>query len=111
MLFKINSDIAPTGRGPQPYNMGRLHCDVDQQASVQHWQKVRESKRGWELNQSYPRRPMSANPGFYTFWPDGKGRKPSKLNLYFSDKNGNVFMLPDTMNKFFMKPQRVFNNK
>jgi hypothetical protein len=103
--------IAPTGPGPQPYNTGGSIVMWTSRDEGRHWQKVRELTPGCELNQSYPRRPVNANPGFYAFWADGNGRKPSKSNLYFSDKNGNVFMLPATMNKSLMKPQHVFKNK
>jgi hypothetical protein len=111
MLFEIQSDIAPTGPGLQPYNRGGSIVMWISRDEGRHWQKARELTRGCELNQFYPRRPKNANPGFYAFWADGNGRKPSKSNLYFSDKNGNIFMLSVTMNKSLMKPQHVFKNK
>ena len=37
-------------------------------------------------NHSYARRPVDAQPGFYTFWADGDSLAPSPSNLYFYDR-------------------------
>jgi hypothetical protein len=55
-------------------------------------------------NHTYARRPVNAHSDFYALWADGHGRQPSESRLYFSDKEGNVFMLPTQMNSDTEKP-------
>ncbi len=91
--------IAPTEDGPQPYNPGGemvLWQSADQGSS---WQKVKQLTRTSAFNHTYARRPIDAHPDFYTLWADGHGRKPSKSRLYFCSKEGNVFQLPELMEK------------
>jgi len=46
-------------------------------------------------NHTYARRPLAADPGFYAFWADGHGRRPSSSRLYFLDRSSwVVFKLP-----------------
>jgi len=47
------------------------------------------------------------HPGFYGFWADGHGRKPSEARLYFCNRKGDVFRLPQRMTGDFAKPERV----
>mgnify|MGYP002682987269 FL=1 len=71
------------------------------------WTKVRTLTGSSEFNHTYARRPVNAHPGFYAFWADGHGRQPSESRLYFSDKEGNVSVLPRKMNGPFEKPARA----
>ncbi|WP_344979028.1 BNR-4 repeat-containing protein [Compostibacter hankyongensis] len=100
--------IAPTDPGPQAYNTGGSIVMWTSRDQGRHWEKLKELTPGAENNQSYPRRPVDANPEFYAFWADGNGRKPSASHLYFCDKQGRVFMLPEHMKKQEEKPVRVF---
>ncbi|MFT4154105.1 MAG: hypothetical protein QM629_09855, partial [Parafilimonas sp.] len=75
------------------------------------WQKVKQLTQNSKYNQTYARRPVNADPGFYAFWADGDGRKPSPSHLYFCDKEGNVFMLPEKMESDVMKPVPLYISK
>jgi len=61
-----------------------------------------------KLNQSYPRRPVDANPAFYSLWADGNPLEPSPSSLYFTNKNGShVWRLPTLMTHDFQPPDRI----
>ncbi|WP_026952839.1 BNR-4 repeat-containing protein [Algoriphagus mannitolivorans] len=95
--------IGPTATGPQPFNTGGemvLWISKDQGKS---W-KSKIMTSGSERNHSYARRPVNVHPDFYAFWADGHGREKSVSQLYFSDKKGNVFLLPTEMKADFAKP-------
>jgi hypothetical protein len=63
---------------------------------------------GSKLNNSYPRRPVNANPEFYLLWADGNPLRPSDSNLYFTNKEGTgVWKLPTSMSAAFEKPERI----
>ena len=99
--------IAPTETGPQPYNPGgeiAMWVSKDQGRS---WKKLRQMTGNSEFNHTYARRPVNAHPGFYAFWADGHGRQPSESRLYFSDKEGNVYRLPQKMEEEMEEPERV----
>lgn len=100
--------IAPTFPGPQPFNTGGNIAMLVSYDQGHNWNMVKVLTPGSKNNQQFPRRPINANPDFYAFWADGNGRKPSKSNLYFCDKKGNVFMLPRKMEKDEMKPIPVY---
>ena len=103
--------FAPTDPGPQAYNTGGSMVMWLSKNEGRNWQKIKDITDGCETNQSYPRRPVNANPGFYSFWADGNGRKPSDSHLYFSDKEGNVFMLPKEIKKPGTKPEKIMYQK
>jgi hypothetical protein len=100
-LWKI---IAPTETGPQPYNTGGEMAMWISKNKGQHWEKAKQLTSNSEFNHTYARRAVNVHPGFNAFWADGHGRQPSKSRLYFSDKAGNVFMLPEVMDADHMKP-------
>ena len=50
-------------------------------------------------------------PGFYAFWADGHGRKPSVSRLYFCDKALNVYMMPLAFDGDFADPIPYVANK
>lgn len=99
--------IAPTDPGPQAYNTGGSMVMWTSTDEGHHWTKSLEMTPGCERNQSYPRRPVNANPEFYAFWADGNGREPSESHLYFSNKQGTVFALPYQMTGETAKPKKV----
>ncbi|HID23595.1 MAG TPA: hypothetical protein EYP14_14520, partial [Planctomycetaceae bacterium] len=99
--------IAPTETGPQPYNPGgevAMWVSCDQGA---HWFLFKQLTHKSPRNHTYIRHPVNAHPGFYAFWADGHGRKPSESNLYFCTKQGDVFMLPRRMNSDRATPKRL----
>ena len=89
--------IAPTKAGPQAFNPGgevEMWISKDKGRS---WEKSRSITSNSPRNHTYIRRPINAKPDFYAFWADGHGRKPSKSRLYYSDQEGNVYLLPERM--------------
>ena len=103
--------IAPTATGPQEFNTGgemEMWISKDQGGK---WTRVRKLTADSEFNHTYARRPVNAHPGFYAFWADGHGRQPSESRLYFSDRKGNVYVLPRKMNGPTVKPLRVVSRQ
>lgn len=96
--------IGPTTDGPQAYNTGGEITMWISNNQGKSWIKQKQLTHDSEFNQSYPRRPVNANPGFYAFWADGNGRVFSKSRLYFADKAGHVYKLPEKMDRAMMKP-------
>lgn len=89
--------IGPTAVGPQAYNPGgeiAMWISRDQGAS---WQQQRQLTAGSPYNHTFVRRPINAHPDFYAFWADGHGRQPSPSRLYFCNRHGDVFQLPEEM--------------
>lgn len=99
--------IAPTETGPQPYNPGGEIAMWESRDQGRSWSKTRQITQNSPYNHSYARRPLNAHPGFYAFWADGHGRQPSDSRLYFSDKAGNVYRLPQHMKKRKAKPEKL----
>lgn len=88
--------IGTTEAGATPHGTGgdvALWESPDRGAT---WAKVRVLTRG-PFNHSYPRRPLHAHPGFYALWADGHPLAPSASSLYFCDREGQVFRLPERM--------------
>ena len=99
--------IGPTQLGPQPYNPGgEIAMWLTEDAGAT-WRMVRQMTRDSEMNHTYVRRPVNAQPDFYGFWADGHGRKPSASRLYFCNRQGDVFRLPQTMAGDFATPERM----
>jgi hypothetical protein len=99
--------IAPTVDGPQAYNPGGEVAMWRTEDAGETWHKVRQMTRGSALNHTYVRRPVNAHPDFYGFWADGHGRQRSESHLYFCNKDGIVFRLPQTMAGDFSTPEQV----
>ena len=99
--------VGPTEVGPQPYNPGGEMAMWESTDRGGHWRMVRRMTEGSPMNHTYARRPVNAHPDFYAIWADGHGRKPSESNLYFSDRDGNVFALPRVMAGETAKPEQV----
>lgn len=98
--------IAPTTDGPQQYNTGGEMVMWTSEDKGKTWKHVQMTNQS-TYNHSYPRKPVNANPDFYAFWADGHGRKHSQSSLYFSNKKGEVFVLPGEMKEEFAKPIQV----
>ncbi|MEM6846150.1 MAG: BNR-4 repeat-containing protein [Bacteroidota bacterium] len=96
--------IAPTEIGPQPYNPGGEVAMWTSSDMGKSWNMVKQLTTNSERNHTYSRRPVNAHPDFYAIWADGHGRQPSKSVLYFSNQAGEVFVLPEKMDREMMKP-------
>jgi len=103
--------IVPSDAGPQPYNTGGALVMWKSKDEGRSWQKIKDLTPGCEFNQSYPRRPVDANAGFYSFWADGDADKLSPSKLYFCNRKGQAFVLPYNMKNDFEKPVSLPNNK
>jgi hypothetical protein len=99
--------IAPTVTGPQAYNPGgEIAMWLTEDAGLT-WRRTRRMTRGSVYNHTYVRHPVHAHPDFYGFWADGHGRQESESRLYFCNKAGSVFRLPQTLTGDFATPERV----
>lgn len=98
--------VAPTTDGPQQFNTGGEIVMWESRNKGKTWTSKPLTSNS-RYNHSYPRRPVNVHPGFYAFWADGHGRQQSPSTLYFSNKKGQVFMLPRTMEKEHVKPTRL----
>jgi len=97
--------IAPTMTGPQAYNPGgEVEMWISSDKGV-NWEKSKSLTINSPRNHTYIRRPINVQPDFYAFWADGHGRKPSKSNLYFSNQEGIVYMLPERMGSKLKNPE------
>jgi len=99
--------IGPTETGPQAYNPGGEIALWQSSDAGLTWRKTRQMTRGSAVNHTYVRRPVNAHPDFYGFWADGHGRQESESRLYFCDKAGTVFRLPQSMSGEFAVPEKL----
>ena len=99
--------VCPSAVGPQAYNPGGEMVMWESVNKGKTWNQLKQLTVNSPRNHGYARRPLNLNPDFYAVWADGHGRKPSLSNLYFCDKDGNVYMLPREMKNNFEKPVKV----
>ena len=97
--------IAPTEKGPQPYNCGGEMAVWTSEDNGTSWKKIRQITSNSSYNHSYARKPVYAHPDFQVFWADGHGREMSPSRLYMCDKTGRrVLKLPVHMKNAIEKP-------
>ncbi len=99
--------IAPTSPGPQPYNPGGEVVAWRSSNEGETWRQLRQLTAKSDRNHTYVRRPLNAHPGFFALWADGHGRRPSRSQLYFCNRKGDVFLLPRRMNTKTAVPKRL----
>jgi hypothetical protein len=99
--------FAPTEPGPQPYCTGGEMVMWTSSDKGKKWTAVKQLTKGSPRNHTYARRPINAQPDFYTFWADGNSKQPSESQLYFATKDGKVFRLPTKMTGKTAKPELV----
>ena len=95
--------VGPTEPGPQLYNTGGEMAMWESTDEGKTWTRTKLMTRNSQYNHSYARKPLDVKSGFYSMWADGHGRMPSKSRLYFSNKNGEVYCLPETMKSDMMR--------
>lgn len=100
--------VGPTEVGPQPFNPGgEIASWVSTDTGVT-WTKEHQLTSASEQNHTYARRPLNGQDGFYTWWADGHGRKPSVSHLYFYNREaGTVSELPYKMDTDMITPAVV----
>ncbi|MFD1145123.1 BNR-4 repeat-containing protein [Larkinella insperata] len=101
--------IGSVEAGPQSYGTGGDLVLLESRNRGKSWKAVKRLTRNPARNQSYPRRPVAAQSGFYAFWADGNARQASASYLYFCNQNGQIFQLPAQMQSDFEKPIPVKN--
>ena len=96
--------IGPTSAGPQPYGTGGEMVIWESNNEGVSWGKTKILTQNSARNHSYARRPLHAHKDFYAFWADGNASEFSRSQLYFSNKKGDVFLLPYEMENNVEKP-------
>lgn len=99
--------VAPTGPGPQAYATGGEIEVWESADDGKSWRCMRLLTRNSRFNHTYVRRPLNAHPDFYALWADGNAFAPSESRLYFANRDGDVFQLPDAMLQEFEQPRRI----
>ena len=99
--------IGPTEPGPQRWGTGGEMAEWVSRDEGSTWVRRRQLTVSSTRNHSYARRPLDARPGFEAFWADGHADTLSPSRLYFSDRKGRVFMMPDRMIDELEKPIRL----
>lgn len=100
--------IGPTAAGPQQYGTGGEMVLWESSDEGGTWTNIRNLTENSPRNHAYARRPLHANPDFYSFWADGDADKFSVSKLYFTNQKADkVWVFPFEMQKEFAKPRRV----
>ncbi len=99
--------IAPTQDGPQLHGGGGEIEKWISKDNGQTWTKAQDITQTSKRNHNYVRKVIQGQDDFLYFWADGNPDKDSKSQLYFGDKNGQVWRLPFRMKKDWAKPKRV----
>ncbi|MFI4912675.1 MAG: BNR-4 repeat-containing protein [Sedimentisphaeraceae bacterium JB056] len=106
-LYVDNDTIliaAPTIKGTQPYNPGGEVAYWISNDNGNSWKMDKQLTCGSRYNHTYVRKPLNAAYDFYAFWADGDCLNPSESSIYFSNRDGDVFKLPQYMNSQNVKP-------
>lgn len=98
--------IAPMGNLPLQFNTGGEIELWELSNKSFNWKQQKTLTKSSEFNQAYPRKPINYHADFYAFWADGHARQPSASNLYFSNKQGDVFKLPYRFSEETYKVQK-----
>jgi hypothetical protein len=99
--------IGPLRPGPQPFGTGGELSLLESRDAGQTWRRRRDLTRHSPRNHAYPRRGPVPHPDFYALWADGDARRSSVSRLYFCDRRGRVYQLPDQMATDTQRPRRV----
>lgn len=99
--------IGPTGAGPQAWSTGGEVENWESRDDGQTWKRTGALTKNSQRNHTYVRRPLNAHPDFYALWADGNALKLSESNLYFANRQGQVFRLPAVMKGRVEKPEPV----
>lgn len=100
--------VAPTEPGPQPWTTGGEMVLWTSRDEGRTWNAEQRLTHASEVNHTYARRPVDANPQFYSMWADGNPLEPSVSRLYFTDRDGShVWQLPTIMVDQLATPEVV----
>jgi hypothetical protein len=99
--------FAPTEPGPQPYCTGGEMVVWRSEDQGKSWTQERQLTHDSVRNHTFARRPLNAHPDFYALWADGDAHQPSESRLYFANRQGQVFELPNNMKSSTYRPAPV----
>jgi hypothetical protein len=99
--------IAPTAPGPQPHTTGGDMVMWLSKDRGETWNPVKRLTRAKAFNHTYAKRPLGAQDDFYALWADGDTLQPSPSRIYFANKKGEVFAMPEKMSGETAKPARL----
>lgn len=99
--------IAPLDAGPQTWGTGGEMIMWISRDEGKNWTLERSLTSESKRNHGYARRPVNAHPDFYAFWADGNPDTMSISRLYFTNKAGDVFILPYLMDEQHATPKQV----
>ena len=97
--------VAPTEPGPQYWGTGGEMAMWESWNEGASWTKLRNLTRNSPRNHAYARRPVDVHPDFYAFWADGNPDSISISRLYFTNRAGDVWMLPYEMDGETARPE------
>ena len=99
--------LAPTAAGPQPWGTGGEVEAWESRDRGATWERQAALTAESEYNHSYVRRPVDGDDGFYAFWADGDAFERSASRLYFADRAGTVWRMPDAFEGAFGEPESL----
>ncbi len=102
--------VGPTSRAddsPQPWGVGGELEIWESKDLGMTWIRSKILTHNSRFNHSYVRRPLNYKSPFCFFWADGDPHKFSPSRLYFGDFKGDIWKLPDHMEKGWETPKRV----
>ena len=99
--------VAPTEPGPQHWGTGGEMAMWESRDEGASWAKLRDLTRNSPRNHAYARRPVNVHPDFYAFWADGNPDSLSISRFYFTNRAGEVHMLPYEMHGEMARPERL----
>ena len=103
--------IAPTDPGPTYWGAGGEVVRWKSTDKGRSWVRDLTLTKDSPANHTYMRRPWGADDGFYSFWADGDPDKFTQSNLYFCDKQGQVFRMPYEDRSEWMTPVKITYTK
>jgi hypothetical protein len=75
------------------------------------WKRVKQLTQSKAVNHTYAKKPIGARDDFYAIWADGDTLKPlgkpTMSRIYFANRKGDVFVLPEKMSGDAVKPARL----
>jgi len=98
--------VAPSLQGPQRWAAGGEVVILRSDDRGVSWQTDLQLTQQSAYNHAYVRKVHDGRSPFHFFWADGHGHEFSPSRLYYGNMQGQVWILPDTMEAAQVSPQR-----